>query len=310
MLVEKLSYSVHVPAHYAGRRVDQVASLLVPDLSRTRLRNCILTGELRINNQEVKPAQRLTGSELLEIDMALEPVIGDAAEEIDLNVVYEDEHILVVNKPAGLVVHPAVGNRQGTLLNALLFYDADLSSIPRAGIVHRLDKDTSGLLVVARTEKARQSLIEQLQDKSMSRIYKAVCHGRITNAGNIDKAIDRHPVNRKKMAVVATGKPAKTLYEPESLYQSCTLMRLQLTTGRTHQIRVHMHSIGHPLVGDTVYGGARRSSKNTCVAQFPRQALHAVSLSLQHPVSNEQMQWKTPLPADMLELITQLEHSQ
>ena len=307
MLVEKLSYSVQVPVHYAGYRVDQAASLLLPDLSRTRLRNCILTGELRVNNKEVKPAQRLVGSEWLEIDMAVEPFVEDAPEDIDLNVVYEDECILVINKPAGLVVHPAVGNRQGTLLNALLFYDSDLSLIPRAGIVHRLDKDTSGLLVVARNERARQSLIEQLKAKSMSRIYKGVCHGRVSSAGFIDEAIDRHPVHRKKMAVVPTGKPAKTIYEPESTYDGYTLMRLQLTTGRTHQIRVHMHSIGHPLVGDSVYGGARRSGKNAYASAFPRQALHAISLSLKHPFSGEQMQWQTPLPEDITELITQLE---
>ena len=302
----KLCFSIQVPAQFAGHRVDQAASLLVPDLSRSRLRNCILEGELRINNQAVKPAHRLVGSEQLHLDLVIQDAVDDIPQEIALEVVYEDEQVLVINKPAGMVVHPAAGHNDGTLLNALLYHFEDVSLLPRAGIVHRLDKDTSGLLVVARTEKSRQSLIAQLQDKSMSRQYRAICHGHTDMSGDVDQPIGRHPVNRQKMAVVSSGKPAKTFYESIETFSHYSLLRLQLTTGRTHQIRVHMHAIGHPIVGDPVYGGGKKANHLPCVVGFLRQALHAIAIGFIHPESGQRVHFQVPMAADMSQLIEQL----
>jgi 23S rRNA pseudouridine1911/1915/1917 synthase len=240
---------------------------------------------------------------VLEHDERWEP------EPIDLDIVYEDEAILVINKPAGLVVHPASGNWQGTLLNALLHHDASLDTVPRAGIVHRLDKETSGLLVVARTLEAQTSLVEQLQERSLTREYDAVINGVLTGGGKVDAPIGRHPVDRKRMAVVGNGKPAVTHYRVAERFRAHTHIKVKLETGRTHQIRVHMAYLKHPLIGDPVYGGRLRmppasgEMMQQMLRRFPRQALHASRLGLLHPVSGEYMEWEMPLPEDMVQLL-------
>ena len=233
-----------------------------------------------------------------------------APEPISLDIVYEDDSLIVINKPAGLVVHPGSGNWQGTMLNALLHHAAELNSIPRAGIVHRLDKDTSGLLVVAKTLEAQTHLVRQLQKHTVNRDYLALVLGSVSAGGSVDAPVGRHPVERTKMAVTPGGKPARTFYQVLEKLQGCTLLGCSLETGRTHQIRVHMHSIGHPLLGDPVYGGkpGRNIPDATRLTGFCRQALHAYRLELTHPQHGARMAWHAPLPDDMKNLLLMLGH--
>jgi len=293
-----------VPAACAGLRLDQALAKLLPEFSRSRLAQWVRLSRATVNGRAVLPRQKVWGGEVIDID----PVPDAAAaahrpEDIPLEVVFEDATLLVVNKPAGLVVHPGSGNWQGTLLNALLRRVPALAGIPRAGIVHRLDKDTSGLLVVAKTLAAQASLVRQLQARSVKREYLAVAHGRIARDGRIEAPIGRHPVKRTKMAVVARGRPAVTHYQVLERYPGASLLRCRLETGRTHQIRVHLSAQGHPLVGDPVYG--KRSSG----IPFPRQALHAERLGLLHPKTRKPMSWHAEPPADLQELIASLRDS-
>ena len=263
-----------------------------------------------MNGEFATTKQKVWGGEKLEVLPQTHPAEQPyLAEDIALEIVYEDDALLVINKPAGLVVHPGSGNWKGTLLNALLHYAPQLEEVPRAGIVHRLDKDTSGLLVVAKTLAAQTALVRQLEARSVQREYLALVHGELTRAGKVDAPIGRHPTQRVKMAVVESGKAAVTHYRIEERFPSCTLLRCNLETGRTHQIRVHMARIGHPLVGDSVY----LKGPQKCVPQlrallngFPRQALHATRLALEHPVSGERMEWHAPLPQDMQQLLRQI----
>ncbi|HLF39197.1 MAG TPA: 23S rRNA pseudouridine(1911/1915/1917) synthase RluD [Burkholderiales bacterium] len=290
-----------VPATYAGLRLDQALAKLLPEFSRSRLAQWVRLSRATVDGRAVLPRHRVRGGEV--IDIAPLPdaaVVAHRPEDIPLEVVFEDDTLLVVNKPAGLVVHPGSGNWQGTLLNALLRRVPGLAGIPRAGIVHRLDKDTSGLLVVAKTLTAQASLVRQLQARSVKREYLAVAHGRIARDGRIEAPIGRHPVKRTKMAVVARGRPAVTHYQVLERYAGASLLRLRLETGRTHQIRVHLSALGHPLVGDPVYG--KRSSSIT----FPRQALHAERLALVHPTTGKAVDWQVEPPADMRELLESL----
>ena len=290
-----------VPAAYAGLRLDQALAKLLPEFSRSRLAQWVRLSRATVDGRAVLPRHRVRGGEV--IDIAPLPdaaVVAHRPEDIPLEVVFEDDTLLVVNKPAGLVVHPGSGNWQGTLLNALLRRVPGLAGIPRAGIVHRLDKDTSGLLVVAKTLTAQASLVRQLQARSVKREYLAVAHGRIARDGRIEAPIGRHPVKRTKMAVVARGRPAVTHYQVLERYAGASLLRLRLETGRTHQIRVHLSALGHPLVGDPVYG--KRSSSIT----FPRQALHAERLALVHPTTGKAVDWQVEPPADMRELLESL----
>jgi len=290
-----------VPAACAGLRLDQALAKLLPEYSRSRLAQWVRLSRATVDGRAVLPRQRVWGGEVIDID----PVPDAAAaahrpEDIPLEAVFEDDTLLVVNKPAGLVVHPGSGNWQGTLLNALLQRIPALAGIPRAGIVHRLDKDTSGLLVVAKTLTAQASLVRQLQARSVKREYLAVAHGRIARDGRIESPIGRHPVKRTKMAVVARGRQAVTHYQVLERYSGASLLRCRLETGRTHQIRVHLSAQGHPLVGDPVYG--KRSSG----IPFPRQALHAEQLALVHPKTGKTMEWQVEPPADMRKLIESL----
>jgi 23S rRNA pseudouridine1911/1915/1917 synthase len=292
-----------VPAECAGMRLDQALAKLLPEHSRSRLAQWVKDERVRIDGRAAIPRAKVWGGEALEVQPSADPrTLAAAPQDIALSVVYEDETLIVIDKPAGLVVHPGSGNWSGTLLNALLGHEPRLAEVPRAGIVHRLDKETSGLLVVARTLQAQTDLVRQLQARTVKREYAAVAHGVIARDGTVEAPIGRHPVSRTRMAVVSRGKPAVTHYRVLERYADATYVECRLETGRTHQIRVHLASIGHPLVGDPVYG--KRSVKPALA--FPRQALHARRLGLVHPASREAMTWESPVPGDMRELLERL----
>lgn len=299
-----------VPADCAGLRLDQAVANLLPEFSRNRISRWIRDGRVVMAGQALQPKTRVYGGESIDVTPAEEP--GELAaqpEDIALDVVYEDAAMLVIAKPAGLVVHPGSGNWQGTMLNALLAHAPALAGLPRAGIVHRLDKETSGLLVVGKTLQAQTSLTRQLQARTVKREYLALAHGVIGRAGTVDAPVGRHPTQRTRMAVVERGRPAVTHYSVlESFSPHATLLRCSLETGRTHQIRVHLQSLGHPLVGDPVYGKSRRSALDVLNA-FKRQALHAERLSLQHPDSGEAVSWQIDPPRDFAELLATLRAS-
>jgi 23S rRNA pseudouridine1911/1915/1917 synthase len=299
-----------VPNDCAGMRFDQVLAKLLPEYSRSRLQEWIAAGQASLDGAVAAAKQKVWGGETIVVQPQSHPAEQPhQAEDIALDIVYEDDALLVVNKPAGLVVHPGSGNWEGTLLNALLHHAPQLEGVPRAGIVHRLDKDTSGLLVVAKTLRAQTALVRQLQARSVKREYLALVWGEVRHGGTVDAPIGRHPTQRVKMAAVEDGKPATTHYQIEEKFPSCTLLRCRLETGRTHQIRVHLASIGHPLVGDSVYlKGAQKCipQLRTLLHGFQRQALHATRLALEHPVSGEMMEWHAPLPQDMQLLLQQI----
>ncbi len=295
-----------------GARLDQAASQLFSAYSRARLQKWIRGGELTVDGVVAKPTFRMLGGETLQIDAAPDVDGSVLPQEIPLEVLYRDSDLLVINKPAGLVVHPAAGNRDGTLQNALLHFDPDLAAIPRSGIVHRLDKDTSGVMVVARSLRAHAALVSQLQRRSMSRIYEAIASGELRRGGSVDEPIGRHPRDRKRMAVVASGRPAVTHYRVLQNFAGLTYLEVSLETGRTHQIRVHLAHLGFAIVGDPVYGRKPKSIKGMdpdvieAVRQFPRQALHARTLRLQHPGNDRPMEFHAPLAADMVDLLALL----
>ncbi|HEY3179551.1 MAG TPA: RluA family pseudouridine synthase [Casimicrobiaceae bacterium] len=293
-----------VPPDLAGLRFDQALARLVPQHSRSRLKDWIDAGRITLDGAIAEGKQRLCGGERIVIDAAEDPIaVADAPQPIDLAIVHEDDAILVVDKPPGLVVHPGSGNRDGTLLNALLHHAPHLAALPRAGIVHRLDKDTSGLLVIAKTAVAQTDLVRQLQARTVKREYVALVHGDVVRATTIDAPIGRHPRMRTTMAIVASGKPARTHVTPLERFGAATLVQCTLETGRTHQIRVHLAAIDHPLVGDPSYGRRRGAMS---VPMFHRQALHAIRLAFDHPQTKRRRQWETPLPDDMQHLLSQL----
>lgn len=301
-----------VPYELGGQRLDQVAAQLFSEHSRSRLAAWIKDGRLTVDGVALRPRDIVHGSALLSLAAEQEAQGEWAAQDIELDIVYEDEHILVLNKPAGLVVHPAAGHADGTLLNALLHHVPELINVPRAGIVHRLDKDTTGLMVVAKTLQAQTRLVEQLQRRSVSRIYEAIVVGVIISGGTVDAPIGRHGQQRQRMAVIEGGKPAVSHYRVLERFRSHTHTRVKLETGRTHQIRVHMSHIGYPLVGDPAYGGrfrippAANPTLIQALKEFPRQALHARFLELDHPATGERMKWEAPLPDDFVWLLTLL----
>ena len=288
----------------AGLRLDQALARLLPEHSRSRLAHWVREHRVTVDGRPALPRDKLAGGEEIKVHPAADPaLLAHLPQDIPLDIVYEDDTLLVINKAPGLVVHPGSGNWEGTLLNALLRHEAALGEVPRAGIVHRLDKDTSGLMVVARTLTAQTDLVRQLQARTVTREYAAVVHGDVVRDGKIEASIGRHPVSRTRMAVVARGKPAVTHYSVIARYAAATLLRCRLETGRTHQIRVHLASIGHPLVGDPVYG--KRSGKNGFL-EFHRQALHAQKLALVHPRTREPSSWEVPMPEDMRDLVDAL----
>lgn len=299
-----------IPADFAGQRLDQVLAKLLPNWSRSRLQTWIGEDRVTLDDRKTSAKQKVWGNEHVRILPQDSPANAmHTAEAINLTIVCEDETLIVINKPAGLVTHPGNGNWQGTLLNALLHHAPQLQNVPRAGIVHRLDKDTSGLLVVAKTLEAQTSLVRQLQQRTVKRDYLALVLGEIIHAGSVDAPVGRHPVHRTRMAVTSKGKPACTHYRVLENFPGCTLLQCSLETGRTHQIRVHMQSIGYPLAGDPVYGGNPRNIKQAIgqiLNDFPRQALHAQKLALAHPETKQILTWEADIPADMDDLLQKL----
>jgi len=301
--------TIIIPKRMTGERLDVALSEMLPDYSRSKITAWIKSGDALINNKAFKPKDKVKGSQVVMLSLNKKQNNDWSAENIALNIVFEDEDIIIINKPFGLVTHPGAGNWNGTLANALLYYDSKLSKLDRAGIVHRLDKNTSGLMVIARNEKSQKYLVEQLQSHSVVREYSAIVYGHMISGGSVNDPIGRDPKDRVKQAVSSNGKDATTHYRVIDRFKSHTHVKAVLETGRTHQIRVHLSHIGHPLLGDPMYGGRVRFPKKASeilkesLLGFKRQALHSKKLTLNHPSTGELMSWKAPLPDDMLELL-------
>lgn len=308
----QINKTAQVPLDYCGRRLDQVASELFSEFSRSRLQQWIKGGLLTVDSTQWLPKRKVLGGEQLDICATIVSEGEWVAEDIPLEIVFEDDHLLVINKSANFVVHPAAGNYSGTVLNALLHHCPSLSLIPRAGIVHRLDKDTTGLMVVAKTLESHTDLVSQLQSRTVKRVYQAVVNGVLTSGGLVDQPVGRHPRQRIKMAVISDGKEARTHYSVLERFNAHSHLQLKLETGRTHQIRVHMAHLGYPLVGDSLYAGRFKIHKGApaelidYLRNFGRQALHAADLALVHPATGEQVSWSAPLPEDFKMLLGQL----
>jgi 23S rRNA pseudouridine1911/1915/1917 synthase len=310
-MTDKVQHTITIPENLAGLRLDQALSKLLPDHSRTQIQEWIKKEELTLDGQIAKNKAIVIGGEIIVINAAIKQQPQWEAQPIELSIIYEDDTILVINKPVGMVVHPAAGNFKSTLLNALLHHAPELQKLPRAGIVHRLDKDTSGLLVIAKTQSALMDLTAQLKARTVSRIYQAIVNGLFTGGGKVDAPIGRHPIQRKRMAVSdsASSKSAVTHYRIMEKYRAHTRLKVQLETGRTHQIRVHMAHIQHGILGDQTYGGRLQLPKGATpplvamLRQFKHQALHAFELGLIHPTTKQPMTWRAPLPTDIKELI-------
>lgn len=292
----------------AGWRLDQALAELFPQYSRSRLQQWLREGRIRVDAASMRARDKVAGGELVEMTAVAGGDTPWAGEPLPLEIVHEDEALIVINKPCGLVVHPAAGNRSGTLVNALLHYAPELAGVPRAGIVHRLDKDTSGLMVVARSLEAHTYLVNRIQRRLVGREYLALVYGEPVSGGRIDEPVGRHPVHRQRMAVTPTGKPAATRYRIVERFKGFTLIRAALESGRTHQIRVHMSHLKHPVVGDPVYGRLRipRGAGEELaegLRRLKRQALHAERLALTHPLTGQPVQWRVALPEDILALL-------
>ena len=304
--------TLDVPAELAGQRLDQALAVLLPEHSRSRLKAWIEAGQVRVDGELRRPRDKVLGGERIDVAATLPEEVAAVAQRIPLVVVYQDRDLFVVDKPAGLVVHPGAGNPDQTLQNALLALDPALAHLPRAGIVHRLDKDTSGLLVIARTPEAHTALVRMLEERDIHREYQAVCRGVMTAGGTVDAPIDRHPTDRVRMAVRQGGREAITHYRVIRRYRAHTHVRVQLETGRTHQIRVHLAHAGFPLVGDRVYGGRLTQPRGAteelreALRDFPRQALHAARLEFAHPVTGKPVSCVSELPADFRGLLEAL----
>jgi 23S rRNA pseudouridine1911/1915/1917 synthase len=308
-MTERVQQIFIIPDNLGGMRLDQAITKLLPEYSRTQIQEWIKNESLKVNDVSAKTKTLVLGGETITIDAAMKTQPTFEAQAIALDIIHEDDALLVINKPAGMVVHPAAGNPNSTLLNALLHHCPELTKLPRAGIIHRLDKETTGLLVIAKTAPALKKLSAQLKARTISRIYQAIVSGHLISGGTIDEPIARHPIQRKRMAVIETGKIAITHYRLVEKYRAHTRLKVQLETGRTHQIRVHMAHIKHPLLGDPVYAGRLQLPKGAtpelvdALRGFKRQALHASELSLVHPLTNKTMTWQAPLPEDMKQLI-------
>lgn len=309
-MAQQLQLQSQILESQLGQRLDQALAELFPDYSRSRIKEWILDNRVQVNGKIInKSKEKVFGSEQIAIDVLIEEDVRWQPQNIPLNIVYEDDEILVINKPRDLVVHPGAGNPDGTVLNALLYHYPEIINVPRAGIVHRLDKDTTGLMAIAKTIPAQTHLVEALQLREITREYEAVVNGRMTAGGTVDEPIARHPTKRTHIAIHAMGKPAITHYRVMENFRAHTRLRLRLESGRTHQIRVHMAHINHPLVGDLVYGGRPRPLKGVSeefrqiMNNFNRQALHATMLRLYHPRTGIEMEWHVDIPADMVILI-------
>ena len=307
-----IQQSFHIEKRHTGDRLDHALQQLLPEYSRSRIQQWIQQGFVQLNQQVCKPRQKVYSGDQVDLDVPEQAVISDKPQEIEFDVLHEDEDIFVINKPAGLVVHPAAGHWDGTLVNGLLARDPRLQQLPRAGIVHRLDKDTTGVMVVARNLCAHNWLVEQLQARLVKREYVAIVRGVVTAGRSIETEMGRHPQNRKKMAVVKDGKNAITHFQVVRKFDHHSLISVQLETGRTHQIRVHMAHLQYPLLGDSVYGGRARlpagvdASLTTIIQEFRHQALHAQRLSFEHPGSHETVSYEAPAPLDFAALLEAL----
>jgi 23S rRNA pseudouridine1911/1915/1917 synthase len=305
----KNNQSVVIPEELADERLDIALAKLLPEYSRSQIKQWIDDGLVTHHGLPVKGKTRTRAGDEYLVTPAVKPTPDWEAQNIPLTIVFEDDDVLVINKPVGLVVHPGAGNANSTLLNALLHHCKALNGLPRAGILHRLDKDTSGLLIIAKSPAALKSLSQQLKHRTLVREYQAVVYGDFISGGMVDAPIDRHPLQRKRMAVVETGKHAVTHYRIMEKYRSCTRLKVKLETGRTHQIRVHMSHIHHPIVGDKTYGGRVQLAKGmtdeliTALRQFKRQALHAFAVGFEHPITHEEVRLEAELPEDMQTLI-------
>ena len=311
--MELRSHTFELSATYAGKRLDQALAKALPQYSRARLQGWIEAGAVLVDGRRPRPRDIVRGGEQINIEAQIEAENRVAPEAMPLEVLFKDRALFVINKPAGLVVHPGAGNAAHTLQNALLALDSKLAMVPRAGIVHRLDKDTSGLLVVARTPEAHTALVSALAAREVKREYVAICAGVMTGGGTVDQPIGRHRSVRTRMAVRRDGRDAVTHYRVVKRFRAHTLVNVELETGRTHQIRVHLAHVGHPVVGDPVYGGRRRLPRGAsagliaALEQFSRQALHAARLELAHPLTGNTVYWEAPLPDDMIQLIAALQ---
>lgn len=309
---EEIQQTIIIPDSLGGTRLDQALAKLLPDFSRTQIQEWIKKSEITLDGKHPKTRDQVFGGETVMIRAARKAQPVFSAEPIDLDVIYEDDDLIIINKPAGLVVHPGAGNSKSTLLNALLYHAPALKDLPRAGIIHRLDKETTGLLMIAKNQPALINLSKQIRTRSVSRIYQAIVCGVLTSGGTVDEPIGRHPIQRKKMAVTETGKPAVTHYRVIERYRAHTRIKVQLETGRTHQIRVHLAHARYPIFGDPVYGGRLQLPKGASVEftavlrQFKRQALHACELGFTHPTTQKPMRFEVPLPKDIQQLIDAL----
>ncbi len=311
----KIVKNIKLSSLHAGSRLDIVIAKEYPEYSRTHIKRWIEKGFLTLNGKQVKPRTKIMGNEIVKIRAEEEELIKDLPEDIDIDIIFEDEDLIVVNKASNLVVHPGAGNKKGTLVNGLLAYNKNLSFLPRAGIVHRLDKNTSGLLISAKNESTYINLVRQLKERLISRKYLALVVGEPISGGKIDEALGRHPRYRTKQAVVKKGKNALTFYKIVEKYQGYSLLEASLSTGRTHQIRVHFAYLGYPIVGDNTYGGKRKFPAGISeitrekISQFPRQALHASKLQFRHPQTGDKVSLHAPLPRDMSDLISFLKRN-
>jgi 23S rRNA pseudouridine1911/1915/1917 synthase len=312
MTEERTQHTARIPDELAGQRLDQALARMFPDYSRSRLKAWLLAGSVLIDGASRRPRDPVQGGETVVLTVTTDAAVRAEPEAMSLDVVYEDDDLLVVNKPSGLVVHPGAGNVSGTLMNGLLAHAPQLESVPRAGIVHRLDKDTSGLLLVAKSLPAHTALVRELAERAISRQYLAICNGVLTGGGTIDAPIDRHPVDRTRMAVRDNGRPAVTHFTVIERFRAHTFVNVVLETGRTHQIRVHFAHRRHPLLGDPVYGGrlalpaGASEALRDALRAFRRQALHATRLELKHPVRGGDLSFEVPPPEDFETLLQTL----
>tara|TARA_B100001964_G_scaffold26308_1_gene26194 strand:- start:2111 stop:3055 length:945 start_codon:yes stop_codon:yes gene_type:complete len=311
--MRKIQLEIVIPEKFKGKRLDLALSKLFPEHSRSRIQSWIKAGEVEVNNSKYKQRNVVNSGDIIKINTTLKSIDKHQAEHIDLDVIHEDKAIIIINKPAGLVVHPGAGNQKHTLVNALLHFDEKLDVLPRAGIIHRLDKDTTGIMIIARTIESYTYLVNELQKRNIKRNYKAIICGQLVAGGVIENKIGRHPVHRTKMAVTDKGKLATTHYRIIKKFQHYTYLDIQLGTGRTHQIRVHMNNEKHPIIGDPLYGKNTfikkgiNASLREFIKNFKRQALHAYNLEFTHPISKKIISLKAELPDDMNNLINILE---
>lgn len=308
-----ISHTLQIPEALAGKRLDQALAQLLPDYSRERIKEWIKQGYVQVDGTVLRPKDKVEAEQTIEIQAILEESTSEA-QAIELDILFEDEHILVINKPAGLVVHPGAGNPDQTLLNALLHHAPDCKLLPRAGIIHRLDKDTTGLMVIAKSLPAHTKLVADLQARDIERIYHCIVVGEMTCGGTVNAPIGRHPRSRTKMAVIGSGKPATSHYRILQRFEGFTYLQVQLESGRTHQIRVHMSHILYPVLGDSLYGGMQRIKRShlsdaalLAIDQLQRQALHAMRLNFHHPVTGEWLEFSCELPADIQAILDQLQ---